>query len=127
MQRLDELAREHGLFATRALSVRLAGADGPNQVERIMGRLRALPLAALLGPGAVSEDHARASLPISLLVLRDASADTRVCVRPSGTEPKLKLYLHVREQVHGDVAAARLAASARLDQLSERLAPYLTA
>ncbi|HEX6241021.1 MAG TPA: phospho-sugar mutase [Polyangiales bacterium] len=125
--RLDELAREHGLFATRALSVRLSGADGPAQVERIMDRLRALPLAPLLGPAATCEDHAQAATPAALLVLRDAAGDTRVCIRPSGTEPKLKLYLHVREAVQSEVAAARRSAGARLGQLAQALAPYLTA
>jgi phosphomannomutase len=124
--RLDELAREHGLFASRQLSVGLPGSDGPARIEAVMQRLRELPAALLLGTGASSEDHCHAATPSTLLVLDDGR-DTRVCVRPSGTEPKLKLYLHTREPVQTDVAAARLAATRRLDQLAAALAPYLKA
>ena len=42
--------------------------------------------------------------------------DTRVIVRPSGTEPKLKYYCEAVVGVHaGDVAAARAMAERRLD------------
>jgi phosphomannomutase len=55
------------------------------------------------------------------------AADARVCVRPSGTEPKLKLYLHVREQVRdgADLAPARLRADVRLGALADALRPLL--
>jgi phosphomannomutase len=43
---------------------------------------------------------------------------SRVVLRPSGTEPKLKAYLEVVEPVVGDdVGPARAAAADRLDEL----------
>lgn len=127
LDRLDELVREHGLFATRQLSVSLAGrSDGPAQIAALMQRLRALSPAALLGAGARCEDYEQAQPKTALLVLHDAT-DTRVCIRPSGTEPKLKLYLHLREPVRDTVAQAEAAAQARLNALASTLAPYLKA
>ena len=51
---------------------------------------------------------------------------TRVVVRPSGTEPKLKAYLEVREPVpDGEVAAARERATAALAALRAEVAAAL--
>ena len=40
--------------------------------------------------------------------------DSRIIVRPSGTEPKLKVYLEVIEPVVGELASARKVAAERL-------------
>lgn len=124
--RLDELSRQHGCFVSRQLSVAAAGADGPARIAAIMARLRTLPPEQLLGPGARCEDHARASVPAELLVFEDPGG-TRVCVRPSGTEPKLKVYLHARETAHDSLALAEARAALRLDALASALAPLLRA
>ncbi|HEX5659573.1 MAG TPA: phospho-sugar mutase [Polyangiales bacterium] len=96
--RLDALAREHGRFATRQLTVP-RGAELPQ-----------LP-ADLLGPGTVRHDLPQHALTIYEL------GDSRVCVRPSGTEPKLKFYLHTRAQVDAGLAQADAANQRALDRL----------
>ena len=131
--RLDQLAREHGLFATRQLTVPRATtlADAPSRPELpdrpdlpdLMARLRAIDPAALLGPGSTRTDHTTAAVPTDLLVFRRPNG-SRVCVRPSGTEPKLKLYLHARAGVDdGELALDRAErdAAAELDDLESRL------
>ena len=46
----------------------------------------------------------------------------RVIVRPSGTEPKLKVYIETVEPVRdGDLAAARAVADRRLRTISEAM------
>ncbi len=110
VDRLDELAREHGLFASRQLTIPVApGAQGGD----LMARLRGIDPESVLGSGATRRDHAA----IALLVFQGAQG-TRLCVRPSGTEPKLKLYLHAHAAV-GDrpIAQARRAATRTLDEL----------
>jgi phosphomannomutase len=89
--RLDALAREHGVHATAGISVRMAPTERDGAVER----LRAAP------PAGWTVDRPAPDV----LVLRRAGE--RLVVRPSGTEPKLKAYLEVVEAVHGDVGAAR--------------------
>jgi phosphomannomutase len=51
---------------------------------------------------------------------------TRVVVRPSGTEPKVKYYLEAIEAVGDDPAAARAAARARLDPVLRDVRALLT-
>lgn len=121
LDRLDELALQHGRFVTRQMNIQASGPEGTARIAAIMQRLRECDANQLLGSGATSTDFAQASPALELLVLQ--RGDTRVCVRPSGTEPKLKLYLHTRESVASasEMAAANERATATLDTLEQKL------
>jgi phosphomannomutase len=119
---LDELAVEHGQHTTDQLSVRLARIqDG----DAVVGRLLAEPPSSIGGLAVESvEDLAGGDtgLPPTPGVRLRLAEHTRVVVRPSGTEPKLKCYLEVVVPVTGgDVAAAHAAASGRMDALRSEL------
>ncbi|MFY0405920.1 phospho-sugar mutase [Solicola sp. PLA-1-18] len=124
--RLDDLAREHGLHATSQLSVRV---DDLSLIADAMARLRADPPRALGGLDVVGvDDLARGGdglPPTDGLRIRLAE-HARVVVRPSGTEPKLKAYLEVVLDVTDDapdaVDALRIAAAGRLDAIRGDLA-----
>jgi phosphomannomutase len=117
--RLDELAREFGVYATDQLSYRVTD---PAQIDVAMATLRRHPPASLLGaPVSAVEDL----LPgADVLILRTPRG--RVVVRPSGTEPKLKAYLEVVEPVAGaDLAAARERARTALAALRPQVSAAL--
>lgn len=117
--RLDELAREFGVYATDQLSVRV---DDLREISDAMARLRsALPDTLLDEPIVESVDL----LPDADVVkLRTENA--RAVVRPSGTEPKLKAYLQVVEPVaDDDIPAARERAAAGLRALRTETAAAL--
>ncbi|MCZ2806447.1 phospho-sugar mutase [Modestobacter sp. VKM Ac-2983] len=86
--RLDELAVEHGLYATGQYSVRV---EDLTLITGAMARLRAEPPAELLGRSVEVVDLAQATPPLD--AVRLTGEGVRVIVRPSGTEPKLKAYL----------------------------------
>ena len=132
--RLDELAREHGLFATSQLSLRVTELS---ERDVMMARLRAEPPAALAGAEVTTvQDLAEGSaettgLPATDGVLLATVDDARVIVRPSGTEPKLKCYIEVREEVPvgADEAAlgvVRAAAREHLEQITTDMRAALT-
>ena len=132
--RLDELAREHGLFATSQLSLRVTELS---ERDVMMARLRAEPPAALAGAEVTTvQDLAEGSaettgLPATDGVLLVTADDARVIVRPSGTEPKLKCYIEVREEVPvgADEAAlgvVRAAAREHLEQITTDMRAALT-
>ncbi|WP_199750082.1 phospho-sugar mutase [Amycolatopsis sp. WAC 04169] len=106
---LDELAVKHGVHVTDQVSLRVTDLSVR---ERLMAGLRATPPASLGGTGVTMEDL----LP-DADVLRLTGEGLRVVIRPSGTEPKLKAYLQIKEPVTGDLAEARAAAETRLATL----------
>ncbi len=109
--RLDDLAREFGVYSTDQISVRV---EDVSAIDEMMAQLRANPPTSLLDDSVTGwEDR----LPdADVVTVRTDS--TRVVVRPSGTEPKLKAYLEVREPVaDDDVASARERATAALAAL----------
>lgn len=125
--RLDQLSREHGLFTTRQLTVPRASSTSAGEttpgLPDLAARLRTIDPASLLGPGTTRIDHATQPQPTDLLVFRRPNG-SRVDVRPSGTEPKLKLYLHAHVSV-GEGASglddAERRATLELDELELRL------
>ena len=132
--RLDELAREHGLFATSQLSLRVTELS---ERDVMMARLRAEPPAALAGAEVTTvQDLAEGSaettgLPATDGVLLATADDARVIVRPSGTEPKLKCYIEVREEVpagadEAALGAVRAAAREHLEQITTDMRAALT-
>lgn len=103
---LEELGSEIGHFASGQVSVRV---DDLSIISNTMTSLRAQPPASF-GTRAVAtaEDLARggAGVPAGD-VLRYRLADgSRVVVRPSGTEPKLKIYIDAKAGSASDAAAA---------------------
>jgi phosphomannomutase len=116
-EHLDAFAERFGYFASSQISVRVTDLT---EIDRVMARLRQSPPAMI---GASRVDHIDDlsagfnGLPASD-VLRIVLADgSRVMVRPSGTEPKLKVYLDTHSSV-GSVAERRDAASAALAGLA---------
>lgn len=125
-QRLAELAVEVGLHRTRQRSIRFEGLDGAARMAVAVDAIRAVPPTRLGGIAIdVVEDLALGERlpPTDAVVLRGEGL--RVVVRPSGTEPKLKLYVEVVRPVASvaDVGAATDAA----DEVIEAVLADLTA
>jgi phosphomannomutase len=122
LDRLDELATEHGLFATGQLSVRV---EDLSIISGAMTRLRARPPSRLLGREVAYADLALEDPPVD--AVRLLGDGVRVIVRPSGTEPKLKAYLETVVPVHEDAGliAARGRAEDELDQLRAEMSTAL--
>ncbi len=105
---LDELYKKYGYYEENTVSLVMPGADGVEKMAVLMKRLRAEPPQDICGtPVAFALDYLDGSFsgslpdgfdyPTGSNVLRWGLADgTAVVVRPSGTEPKIKLYILAR-------------------------------
>ncbi len=118
---LDRLALEHGHHLTAPISIRFEGGDAQERMRGVVKRVAADPPLDLAGSTLRSaEDLAEGrhlpSTPGSLLLYDD---ETRVIIRPSGTEPKIKAYIEVIELVESDsdIEAARARGEQRLARI----------
>ncbi|MGB3828257.1 MAG: phospho-sugar mutase [Ornithinimicrobium sp.] len=114
---LDELALGHGVHATESFSVRL---DDLSAVPPMLRALLDSP-PERIGEAAVRsvEDLEQGSgdLPGTPGVRFYLEDDTRIIVRPSGTEPKIKVYIEAIVPVagRGQLTASRAQAQDRLN------------
>ena len=88
---IEELYKEFGTFGERTVSIVLPGKDGVEKMQKIMQTLRAEGVEKV-GPSRVmsTRDYMMSEPKSDVLyyVLEQGWA----CVRPSGTEPKIKIY-----------------------------------
>ncbi|MGA1828129.1 MAG: phospho-sugar mutase, partial [Microbacterium sp.] len=118
---LAEFDATFGFFASDQVSIRV---DDLSRIERIMAALRERHPSAIGGVGVERvEDLLQGAddLPPSDVLRLWMTDGSRVIVRPSGTEPKLKIYLDVRgdsaDDAKGRITALSGGARALLDDL----------
>ena len=126
--KLADIQREFGLFAASQKSITLPGSDGAAQIAAMMTRLRASPPSRIgdrkvlalrdVQAGTRTEGGVttKLTLPPSNVLVFELEGDARIVARPSGTEPKIKFYLELKEQVGAgeSMATARTRAYAAL-------------
>lgn len=108
---LRELGDTYGHFASAQVSVRVADLS---LIGTVMLSLRSLPPAQIGGRSIASAEdllHAAEGQPSGDVLRYRLSDGSRVIVRPSGTEPKLKVYIDAR----GDSAESAAAAVTELE------------
>lgn len=118
---LDEIETPHGVHLTHQTTVPTHDAGA------VMTHLRAAPPKDFAGIAVTeSQDLSDAvvasgrGLPTSDVLVYFLEEQSRIVVRPSGTEPKVKAYIEVIEPVQvveNDLASARAAAAERMEHL----------
>ena len=131
LERLADLYRRHGVHATGQVTLRFPPAEAAAGPAAATSRLRAdLPAEIAGHPVTAVTDYAepRGPLPPTDMLAFGLGDRDRVIVRPSGTEPKLKVYIETVEAVTGgDLAAARRHAQDRLGRIAEAVRLLVTA
>jgi phosphomannomutase len=132
--RLASLYRQHGLWVSTQKSLVRPGPEGAAEIASAMELLRGR-LPGRLGGRTVtaSTDFQEGAeqrprwLPATPLVVLELGESGRALVRPSGTEPKLKIYVDRRVGLAPgqDLAEAEAAALAEAGAVAEDLAAFL--
>ncbi len=108
--KLNALFKRYGWYVEKVVSVTLPGKDGVTKMKEIMSSLRenapeeigGLNVLAvrdyLKGVRTTKNGAEKLDTPPSDVLYFELEDGNWVCVRPSGTEPKIKLYVNTRAQ-----------------------------
>ena len=101
---IEALYKEYGVFGERTVSITLPGKDGLEKMQSIMRTLREVGVEKV-GPSRVmsTRDYLRSEPKSDVLYYVLEQGWT--CVRPSGTEPKIKIYAGAVSDSHAETDA----------------------
>lgn len=100
---------EHGFYKERLISITKKGIEGSQEIKNIMESARNNPVASINGSKVVTVEDFKLSIcknleanstePISIpkadVLIYTTEDGSKVALRPSGTEPKIKFYISV--------------------------------
>ena len=131
---LNRIYVEYGYSKEVGISVVKKGKSGADEIELMMRNFRQNPLteiagskvtvtcdyASLKGYSFIENEDFPLNMPTTSNVLQYYTEDnSKISIRPSGTEPKIKFYIEVHEPVKSidDIPAAEKTASEKIEQI----------
>ena len=130
-QQMLNIYKKYGFYKEGQISIVLKGADGAEQIKAKMEKMRANPPKSLAGHKVIevrdykehtivkeNGERSETDLPTSNVLYYDLTDNAWCCVRPSGTEPKIKFYMGVRGESMED-------ADKRLGELTEAMKKFV--
>jgi phosphomannomutase len=112
-QHLDQLSIKHGYHAEQLINIQMTGSDGMRRMQALLDSIRQTPpskiggieVAALRDYKSLQSKNsdgtstALVAPAANMLILDLVEPGNYIAVRPSGTEPKVKLYMFACTQV----------------------------
>ena len=137
-QLLQKIYVEYGFSKEKGISVVKKGKSGAEEIEAMMKQFRQNPLqeiagskvslfldyATLKGIDYLAGETISLDMPTTSNVLQYFTEDgTKISIRPSGTEPKIKFYCEVHSTVKdaSELPAADAAAAAKIEAIKASL------
>ena len=109
LDRMVELYRRHGLWISEQKSITCLGTEGAEEISRAMQQLTEQAPTEVGGRQVKKVVDYRVGaadrprwLPVTALVALELEGGGRILVRPSGTEPKLKIYVDLSVPLESD-------------------------
>lgn len=113
---LQELYKKYGYYREWLLTISLKGIDGSERIQKIMKTIRRQPPTDLGGyrvmrfrdyekrvqTDFITGKEELTSLPQSNVLYFELEREAWCCFRPSGTEPKLKIYFGIKGKTEKD-------------------------
>lgn len=111
---LDELYQTYGYYKEDLISITLKGKEGVEQIQHILHYLRENPPSAIASQQVTTLEDYQSQLRMDCITKQEESIElpasnvlkyfledgTWFCIRPSGTEPKLKIYIGVKAETN---------------------------
>ena len=135
---LNRIYAEYGYSKEIGISVVKKGKSGAEEIEAMMKNFRANPLkeiggskvtmtydyVSLKGHSFIEDEDFSLNMPTTSNVLQYYTEDdTKISIRPSGTEPKIKFYIEVHVPVKSveAIPAAEKIANEKIEKIKETL------
>lgn len=132
-QELIDLYVEHGFFKERLVSLTKKGIEGAQEIKQMMIDARENPLKEINGKKVVliedyqlsisknlqSNEETTIDIPKSNVLIYYTEDGSKIALRPSGTEPKIKFYISVNTELDNssDFAATEQLLENRIDNI----------
>ena len=128
---MQEIYKKYGYYKEGQISIVLKGADGAQEIKNNMDRMRKNPPKELAGLKVlevrdykehtivdINGNERETDLPTSNVLYYELENNSWCCVRPSGTEPKIKFYMGVKGSTKDD-------ANVKLDELTNAMKSFV--
>ncbi len=116
LKRLNEIYEQYGYYLHKVDSFEFEGLSGMQKMQDIMANLRKNPLKSIAGHNVVKEqdfekqlttnfengETQKIELPKANMLIYTLTSQLGVIVRPSGTEPKIKVYYTIKAKTLED-------------------------
>ncbi len=125
IEALDEIYTKYGFFYESLLSLDYEGIQGAQKISRIMEYFRKYTDTHFAGEKISSkEDYELGlNLPKSNVLSFSFESGNKLFLRPSGTEPKIKFYVMVKE-TEGDLATKKISALKKVKIIEDKILEY---
>ncbi len=113
-KQLLDIYKEHGFYKESLISITKKGMDGAAQIQQMIAEFRANPFQEIVGSkvkfvcdyqastqkNLITGEETSIDVPKSNVLIYHTEDGTKLCVRPSGTEPKIKFYFGVKGKLN---------------------------
>jgi phosphoglucomutase/phosphomannomutase len=137
---LHQLYQKYGVYREKLISVTFKGKEGVEKMKSLMAGLRSTPPKSFAGISVLAmEDYANStrtevisgktepiSLPQSDVLFFWLEDGSKLVIRPSGTEPKIKIYCGVNQKSFPSIDKAIEDCDLKADRLLTELKNYLS-
>ncbi len=127
-----DMYKKYGYYKEKQFSITLKGAEGAKQIKEMMEKMRKntpnkIGEEKVLAVGdyetqiihnIATNENTNTNLPKSNVLYYELENDSWCCVRPSGTEPKIKFYMGVKGNSMDD-------ANKKLEELESAMKEYV--
>ncbi|MGC4041740.1 MAG: phospho-sugar mutase [Flavobacterium sp.] len=114
-QYLEQMYVDFGFYKEHLISLTKKGIEGANEIKQMMVDMRDNPVSEINGQRVIMvEDYQNStaknllsnetetlSVPKSNVLIYYLEDGSKICARPSGTEPKIKFYFSVNAEING--------------------------
>lgn len=136
-QELLQMYVDFGFYKEHLISITKKGIEGANEIKQMMIDLRENPLSQINGQRVVCVEDYQSSkgkdfmnneefeiqIPKSNVLIYYLEDGSKICARPSGTEPKIKFYFSVNCAIESleDIAEAELLLDSKITNIIKEL------